>query len=73
MTLDEAIADLGLRISDVSPSTRIVVERTADDSAAIRVHAPVDDAAAIKAATTDLIVTLLTIEGLDVQVYVYDG
>lgn len=73
MTMDDAIADLRVRITEVSPSARIEVERTADDSATIRVHAPAEDEDRIKAVTTELTVALLTADGLDVQVLVYDG
>jgi|FLYN01.1.fsa_nt_gi hypothetical protein len=72
MTLDEAIADLTARIRDVSPEAVIRVQRRSADEAAIRAYAPAEHETAIKAATQETTLTLLTQEGLDVQVLVYD-
>jgi hypothetical protein len=72
MTLDEAIADLTARIRDVSPEAVIRVQRRSADEAAIRAYAPAEDETAIKAATQETTLSLLTQEGLDVQVLVYD-
>ncbi|GAB4445716.1 MAG: hypothetical protein OHK0015_48300 [Chloroflexi bacterium OHK40] len=72
MTLDEAIGELGRRISAASPSAVIRVTRVSGEEASIRAYAPAGDEAAIKAATQDFTLQLLTAEGLDVQVLVYD-
>jgi hypothetical protein len=72
MTVDDAIADLIARIKDASSEAVIRVKRRSDEEAAIRVYAPVDHEAAIKAATQEITLSLLTSEGLDVQVLVYD-
>lgn len=72
MTLDEAIADLTARIKGVSPGAVIRVQRRSGEEAAIRAYAPADDEAGIKEATQETTLGLLTEEGLDVQVLVYD-
>jgi len=72
MTVDDAIADLLARIKDASPDAVIRVKRRSDEEASIRVYAPVDHETAIKATTQETTLNLLTNEGLDVQVLVYD-
>ncbi|HEX9370915.1 MAG TPA: hypothetical protein VF897_07900 [Roseiflexaceae bacterium] len=71
MTIDDAIADLSERIRNVSPEAVIRVKRRSDEEASIRVYAPVEHENALKAATQEITLNLL-IEGLDVQVLVYD-
>jgi hypothetical protein len=71
MTIDDVIADLSERIRDVSPEAVIRVKRRSDEEASIRVYAPVEHENALKAATQEITLNLL-IEGLDVQVLVYD-
>jgi hypothetical protein len=72
MTIEDAIADLTARIKDVSPSAVIRVKRRSDEEASIRAYAPADHADPIKAATQEITLGLLTKDGLDVQVLVYD-
>jgi hypothetical protein len=72
MTVDDAIADLTARIKEASPNAVIKIKRRSDEEASIRVYAPADHEAAIKAATQEVTLSLLTNEGLDVQVLVYD-
>jgi len=72
MTLDEAIADLTRRISAASPSSVVRISRVSGDEATIRAYAPTADEGAIKEATLDMTIQLLTSEGLDLQVLVYD-
>jgi hypothetical protein len=72
MTIDEAIAELTARIHEASPIAVIRTKKRSAEEAAIRAYAPADDENAIKAATQELTLTLLTSEGLDVQVLVYD-
>jgi len=72
MTLDEVIADLTARITDASPAAVVRVSRRSDVEASIRAYAPVEDETAIKAATQDVTLSVLTNDGLDVQVLVYD-
>jgi hypothetical protein len=71
MTIDDAIADLSERIRNVSPEAVIRVKRRSDEEASIRAYAPVEHENALKAATQEITLNLL-IEGLDVQVLVYD-
>lgn len=72
MTIDEAIAELTTRIKSSSPEAVIRVKRRSDEEASIRAYAPADHADAIKEATQELTLSLLTEQGLDVQVLVYD-
>ncbi len=72
MTIDEAIADLTGRIAAASPGAVVRVKRRSAEEAAIRVYAPAADEAAVKEATQATTLSLLTEEGLDVQVLVYD-
>jgi hypothetical protein len=72
MTIDDAISDLLARIKDASSDAVIRVKRRSDEEATIRVYAPVDHESPIKAATQEITLNLLTGEGLDVQVLVYD-
>ena len=72
MTLEDAIADLTARIQAASADAVIRVKRRSDEEATIRVYAPVEHENAIKAATQETTLHLLTTEGLDVQVLVYD-
>ena len=72
MTIDDAITDLTERVKDVSPVAVIRVKKRSAEEATIRVYAPADQEAAIKNATQDITLSLLTGEGLDVQVLVYD-
>jgi hypothetical protein len=72
MTIDDAIADLTSRIKDVSADSVIRVKRRSAEEAAIRVYAPADHEGQIKAATQEQTLSLLTEQGLDVQVLVYD-
>lgn len=72
MTIDDAITDLLARIKDASPDAVIRVKRRSDEEASIRVYTTVDHESPIKAATQEITLNLLTSEGLDVQVLVYD-
>ncbi|NTW97376.1 MAG: hypothetical protein HGB28_02375 [Oscillochloris sp.] len=72
MTLDEAIADITRRISAASPGSVVRITRVSGEEASIRAYAPTADEGAIKEATQDFTLQLLTGEGLDVQVLVYD-
>lgn len=72
MTLEEAIAEVSRRVSAASPQAVLRVTRASDEEASIRAYAPAGDETAIKEATQDMTLQLLTAEGLDVQVLVYD-
>jgi hypothetical protein len=72
MTLDKAIADLKAKITAVSPEAVIREQRAAQDEARIRVYAPADHEAPIKAATVEPTIQLMMQDGLDIQVFVYD-
>lgn len=72
MTLDEAIAEIQRRIAAASPTAVTRVTRVSAEEASIRAYAPATDEQAIKNATNEFTISLLTNEGLDVQVLVYD-
>ncbi|MEN9938204.1 MAG: hypothetical protein RLZZ387_4783 [Chloroflexota bacterium] len=72
MTIDEAIADLSARIKEVSADAVVRVQRRSKEEATIRAYAHADQETAIKEATQETTLRLLTEEGLDVQVLVYD-
>jgi hypothetical protein len=72
MTIDDAIADLTERVKGAYAESVIRVKKRSAEEAAIRVYAPADQEATIKEATQDITLSLLTGEGLDVQVLVYD-
>lgn len=48
------------------------MQRRSDEEATIRVYAPADHESAIKEASQEITLSLLTNDGLDVQVLVYD-
>jgi hypothetical protein len=72
MTIDEAISELTSRILDVCPTAVVRVKKRSSEEATMRAYAPADAEQAIKAATSDMTLNLLTERGLDVQVLVYD-
>lgn len=72
MTIEEAIAEVSRRVSAASPSAVIRVTRVSTEEAGVRAYAPLADEGAIKEATQDYTIQLLTGEGIDVQVLVYD-
>ncbi len=72
MNLETAIADLTARIKEASPKAVIRVKRRSAEEAAVRVYAPAEHESAIKEATQARTLSLLTEDGLDVQVLVYD-
>jgi hypothetical protein len=72
MSLEQAITDVTNRITAVSPDAVIRVLRQSDEEATIRAYTVADHEEAIKEATRDVTLELLTNEGLDVQVIFYD-
>lgn len=72
MPIDDAIADLTGRIQAVSPDAVIRVKKRNAEEATIRVYAPAEHETQIKESVQPITLTLLTGEGLDVQVLVYD-
>ncbi|MDQ2996119.1 MAG: hypothetical protein M3R61_03545 [Chloroflexota bacterium] len=72
MTIDDAITDLTERVKGACAESVIRVKKRSADEATMRVYAPADQEEAIKAVTQDITLSLLTGEGLDIQVLVYD-
>ena len=71
MSLDEAIKQIQLTIKATSAGTEIKVVKISDEEARISVYATAGDMQAIKDATFQPVLDFL-IQGLDVQVFVYD-
>lgn len=72
MEIDAAIAELQKRIKTASPNAVVRVRKRSQEEASIRAYAPAADESAIKAATSDMTLSLLIEHDLDVQVLVYD-
>ena len=71
MTLDDAIKQIQLTIKATSVGTEIKVVKISDEEARVSVYAPAENMQAIKDATFQPVMDML-MEGLDVQVFVYD-
>jgi hypothetical protein len=71
MTLDDAIKQIQLTIKATGAGTEIKVVKISDEEARISVYALAENMQAIKDATFQPVMDLL-MEGLDVQVFVYD-
>lgn len=71
MSLDDAIKQIQLTIKATSAGTEVKVVKISNEEARISVYAPADDMQAIKDATFQPVLDLLT-QGVDVQVFVYD-
>lgn len=72
MSLDDATKDLQSKISAVSASAQMKVVNMSDEEARITVLAPAGDIQKIKDAVFQPAMDLLTKEGFDIQVFVYD-
>jgi len=72
MPIEDAIADLADRIKKISPNAVVKIKKRNAEEASIRVYAPADHETAIKEEVQPITLSLLTGEGLDVQVLVYD-
>jgi hypothetical protein len=71
MSIDAAIEQIQLTIKAASSGAEIKVVKISNEEARISVYAPAENMQAIKDATFQPVLDLLT-EGLDVQVFVYD-
>jgi hypothetical protein len=71
MSIDEAIKQIQTTIKSASSGAEIKVVKMSDEEARVSVHAPAGDMQAVKDATFQPVMDLL-VEGLDVQVFVYD-
>ena len=72
MTIDDALNEMTALILGVSPSAVIRSKKRGSDELAIRAYAPAEHEDAIREATRERSVELLTKEGLDVQILTYD-
>jgi len=71
MSIDQAIDQIQTIIQAASPTAEIEVVKMSDEEARISVYAAAGEIQAVKDATFQPVMDLL-IEGLDVQVFVYD-
>ena len=71
MSIDAAIKQIQLTIKATSFGTEVKVVKISEEEARISVYAAAGDMQAIKDATFQPVMDML-IEGLDVQVFVYD-
>jgi hypothetical protein len=71
MSIDEAIEKIQLTIHAASPGAEIKIVKISDEEARISVYAPAGEIQAVKDVTFQPVLDLL-IEGLDLQVFVYD-
>ena len=71
MSIDDAIKSMQAAISATCKSAESKVVKISDEEARISVYAPAGEMQAIKDATFQPVLDLLT-DGLDVQVFVYD-
>jgi hypothetical protein len=71
MSIDQAIEQIQATIKSVSPGAEIKVVKMSDEEARISVYAPTGEIQAVKDATFQPVLDLL-VEGLDLQVFVYD-
>jgi hypothetical protein len=71
MSIDEAIEQIQRTIKTASPGAELKVVKMSDEEARISVYAPAGEMQAVKDATFQPVMDLL-IEGLDLQVFVYD-
>jgi hypothetical protein len=71
MSIDQAIEQIQATIKSVSPGAEIKVVKMSDEEARISVYAPAGEIQAVKDATFQPVLDLL-VEGLDLQVFVYD-
>ena len=72
MTLDEGIAQIEGKITEVSASAEIKVAKMSDEEARLSVYAPAGEMDAIQQATLMPTIELLNSDGLDIQVFVYE-
>ena len=71
MSIDQAIEQIQATIHAASPGAEIKVVKMSDEEARLSVYAPAGEMQAVKDATFQPVMDLL-IEGLDVQVFLYD-
>jgi hypothetical protein len=72
MSVDDAIKDMQSKISAACASAQMKVVKMSDEEARITVLAPAGDMQKIKDATFQPALDLLTKDGFDIQVFVYD-
>jgi hypothetical protein len=71
MSIDKAIEQIESTIRAASPSAETKVVKMSDEEARVSVYAPAGEMQAVKDATFQPVMDLL-VEGLDLQVFVYD-
>lgn len=71
MSIDQAIEQIQATIQSASPGAEIKVVKISDEEARLSVYAPAGEMQAVKDATFQPVLDLL-VDGLDLQVFVYN-
>lgn len=72
MSIDDAIKDMQTKISAACAGAQVKAVKMSDEEARLTVLSPAGDIQKIKDATFQPAMDLLTKEGFDIQVFVYD-
>ena len=72
MSLDEAIQQMSDKVRAACPDAEIKTVKMSDEEARMSVYAPAGDIQKIQDATFMPAIDLLNIDGMDIQVFVYD-
>jgi len=72
MTIDDAINTVKGKITAIAAEAVFRVKKMSDEEARMSVYVPGDKVQAITDGTRDVVIQLLSAEGLDVQVFPYD-
>ncbi len=72
MNLEHAVQEIQNRIHSISSNAEIKTVFISDVEARLSVYAPANEMQAIKDATFQPVLDLLTHHGLDIQVFVYE-
>ncbi len=72
MTIDDAVNKVKAQIASIAADAVFRVKKMSDEEARISVYVAADKVQAITDGTRDMVIQLLSNEGLDVQVFPYD-
>ena len=72
MSIEDAINNVKAKISSVTADAVFRVKKMSDEEARISVYVAGDKVQVVTDGTRDMVIKLLSAEGLDVQVFPYD-
>ncbi len=72
MTIDDAVNKVKAQIASIAADAVFRIKKMSDEEARISVYVAADKVHAITDGTRDMVIQLLSHEGLDVQVFPYD-